>query len=132
MKKLSSSTRALGLVCGLAWPPTLGGWVAGGVGGCSFFLPAVVLLVAPGLAEGLHAVRAVVGPVALPASVYLVLALVLRGAGSPLGTYWLRGGDVFSSRDFLLLVSHLGEGGHRLHQVCWMHLWSNGRPRGGS
>ena len=59
-------------------------------GGC-FLLPAFRLLVAPGLPEGLHAVGTVVLPVALPACIHLILALVIRAAGGPLAAQGLGG-----------------------------------------
>ena len=76
----------------MAWPPTLGGLIATGRIVSSFLLPAVRLLVPPGLAEVLHAEGAVVGSVALPAGVHLLLALVFGGTGGPLGTQRLLGG----------------------------------------
>ena len=89
---MSSSTRVLGSGCGIAWPPTLGGLIASCTSASSFFLPAIRLLVLPDLVVVLHAEPTVVGPVTLPTSVHLVLALVLSGTGGPLGARGLRGG----------------------------------------
>ena len=107
----------------MAWPPTLGGLIATGRSVSSFLLPAVRLLVPPGLAEVLHAEGAVVGSVALPAGVHLVLALVFGGTGGPLGTQRLLGGvDLVLQRGFLLLVWNLRERGHRLHKIGRTHF----------
>jgi hypothetical protein len=66
------------------------------------------------------------GPITLPNGVKLDQALVRR-AGIELGTPWLR----VQFKDLLLSVRHLGDGRHCLHLGGWMHLFSNGRPRGG-
>ena len=102
-REVSSSTRARGSGCGMAWPPLLGGLVTILQRGTSGLLPAVSLLVAPGLVEGLHAEGAVVRPVALPACLDLVLALVLSSAAGPLATHRLGGGHIILERHFLLL-----------------------------
>jgi hypothetical protein len=69
--------------------------------------------VPPGLAEVLHAESTVVGSVALPAGVHLVLSLVFGGTGEPLGTQRLLGGvDLVLQRGSLLLVWNLRLGGH--------------------
>ena len=67
--------------CGIASPPPLGGLVTNTRlctirGSC--LVPAVTFLVAPGLVKSLHA---------LPASLHLVLALVLCSAAGPLATH---------------------------------------------
>ena len=105
-REVSSSTRARGSGCGMAWPPLLGGLVTSVQRGTSSLLPALSLLVAPGLVVGLHAEGAVVRPVALPACLHLILALVLSTAAGPLATHRLGGGHVIFGRNLPLLGNH--------------------------
>ena len=74
----------------------------------------------PDLVEVLHAEPTVVGPVTLPASVHLVLALVLSGTGGPLGAQGLLGGGDLVLQG--LLDWNFREGRHCLHEIGWMHL----------
>ena len=81
--------------------------------------------------------NAVMWSVAEPAWVlHLPGALVLHLAGRPLGAHRACGGGVWGVSWLELrrwfLLSFLRMSGHGLHQVSWMHLWSNLRPSGGT
>ena len=82
----------------------------------------------PGLVVVLHAEPTVVRSVALPASVHLVLALVLSGTGGPLGAQGLLGGGNLVLQGLLLLDWNFREGRHCLHEIGWVHFRTNQRP----